>query len=531
MLRGDYVLHPSNAPFAELVPEVEICSAPEAWNGRPVIPGHPTSGETANTPENLQARAFGTLFNAMYDFDDHFLKAEAWLSLSRAEEVGSDATSIIARINAGTPVEVSTGVFVAVEEVSGIHDGKQYGGIWHRPLPDHLAMLPEGVEGACSLNAGCGAPRLNTSTSVLTAQEESDMKLLDRLLGNSHTAPSVDESAEKVSRNLAGPDGPSDYDIREMLEEVLTTKVAGYRWVSEIYKKVVVCEVYRDRMWKMYRFPYSIAEGVASVGEGVEVERGYVPVAGAAPLATLEQNAGAYEAGDTTILKTACGCQKGNTGDGQAAHLHNEGDQPMKNTKELAGRLIGLSASPYQETDRPTLEALPEAALEATIAAFEAKTPVEGEKPKEGEAPAVVAPVIATPVVQNAAAPALTQLTTEQFLAIAPDNVKRMLAEADRFAERQRGQLIRTLAAAQSHLDEAALKTRTLTQLEEYAAMLGVSLDGPDTAPLDYGARSLGAGGDLAVDQLGSSKSGKAIDPWAAGVEAKRVELAAPRKH
>ncbi len=46
------------------------------------------------------------------------------------------------------------------EALAGTHGGKDYGITWRSVRPDHLAILPAGLPGACSVAAGCGAPRV-----------------------------------------------------------------------------------------------------------------------------------------------------------------------------------------------------------------------------------------------------------------------------------------------------------------------------------------------------------------------------------
>ncbi len=52
MMVGDIVVHPLNAPGPEFVPAEELARVPGGWNGRPVLPDHPSGGRaTANEPD------------------------------------------------------------------------------------------------------------------------------------------------------------------------------------------------------------------------------------------------------------------------------------------------------------------------------------------------------------------------------------------------------------------------------------------------------------------------------------------------
>lgn len=151
------VIYPVNADSPELVLASEFSTAPQGWNGRPIVAGHPAESGTqvsANSPAVLEARSFGTIFNTRVD--GKRLLMDAWLDVERAKAVGRDAQRVVERAQAGEPIEVSVGVFVMAESKKGEYGGKPYKAIWHEITPDHLAMLDEGVLGACSNAMGCG---------------------------------------------------------------------------------------------------------------------------------------------------------------------------------------------------------------------------------------------------------------------------------------------------------------------------------------------------------------------------------------
>lgn len=157
-LLGNTVVRPMNSRGAEFVPEKELASSPAGWNGRPIVPDHPDGGRaSANSPTVLESQAFGRVFGARYE--DGRLKMEAWLDPARADKVGPLAQEVIRRCREGKMVEVSVGVWVTANQKRGSHNGSDYEYEWSQIVPDHLAMLPEGVPGACSVKMGCGAPR------------------------------------------------------------------------------------------------------------------------------------------------------------------------------------------------------------------------------------------------------------------------------------------------------------------------------------------------------------------------------------
>ena len=164
------VIYPINAETPELVLAEEFHMAPQGWNGRPTFAGHPEDGGTqvsGNTPRTLEQHAFGLVFNA--EAKDRKLEMEAWLDPDRAKEVGDDALRILERIKRGETIEVSVGCYVVAEEKAGTYNGKRYNAIWRSIVPDHLALLPEGDIGACSVAMGCGTPR-NAMVHLVTAK-------------------------------------------------------------------------------------------------------------------------------------------------------------------------------------------------------------------------------------------------------------------------------------------------------------------------------------------------------------------------
>lgn len=164
------VVQGMNSTVPELALAEEFGRIPEGWDGRPVVMNHPVingSPVAANSPKALEAFFMGFMFNTRVE--DSKLKTEAWIDLARVEEVGGEFQSTIDRIQDGTTVEVSTGLFTGIEEVTGRFNNRDYGGIWRNVVPDHLAFLSEGTIGACSIDDGCGTPRINAANLKIHA--------------------------------------------------------------------------------------------------------------------------------------------------------------------------------------------------------------------------------------------------------------------------------------------------------------------------------------------------------------------------
>lgn len=128
---------------------------PESWNGVPVTVGHPVDKNgkeiSANSPTVLEQWAVGSIFNAKMSGDR--LIAEAWIDVARAERIGHGA--VVKAIQAGEPMDVSTGYFAMHVKEPGVYNGKAYVEKHQDIKPDHLALLPN-AEGACNWNDGCG---------------------------------------------------------------------------------------------------------------------------------------------------------------------------------------------------------------------------------------------------------------------------------------------------------------------------------------------------------------------------------------
>lgn len=146
------VLNGSRGPL--LYPIEEITRNYQAWNDVPITVNHPMddAGEPISASEAgvLDKVGIGVVRKAVCNGK---LKAEGWLDVEKTRRVNPQ---ILNSIEAGKPVELSTGLFTDQEQVAGTHtDGRGYQFIARNYRPDHLAILPDQI-GACSLRDGCG---------------------------------------------------------------------------------------------------------------------------------------------------------------------------------------------------------------------------------------------------------------------------------------------------------------------------------------------------------------------------------------
>jgi hypothetical protein len=165
------VLHASNSPAPELALAAEFGALPSAWDGSPVVLSHPViNGRpvSANNPEVFGQSTMGFMYNTR--LEDRKLKSEIWVNRKWATENGQQG--ILDILDGGGSLEVSTGLFANVESRPGMHDGQPYAGIWRNVMPDHLAILPPGSVGACSIEDGCGIPRINQDGGTSMTQQD-----------------------------------------------------------------------------------------------------------------------------------------------------------------------------------------------------------------------------------------------------------------------------------------------------------------------------------------------------------------------
>jgi hypothetical protein len=452
-LLGDVVVRPLGSSGPEFVPAEELAIAPGGWNGRPVVPDHPSSG-SANEPRTLEAQAFGRLFGSR--FEDGKLKTEAWLDPMRAAKVGSDAKRVIERCRAGEQVEVSVGAWVIAEKQEGTApDGTPYEFRWHSITPDHLAMLPEGAIGACDISMGCGAPRAAKGVAMAVLQKvELDIEVKDRRRSLRERMRSLFGGDALDFLRFRGAESMSDGDLRHSLDAALFAEEPGFLGIDQVFPddSLVIYAVAPEQAVTLFRRSFTVDEdgaiSLAAEKEAVEPVTRYEPVkAEAEPVQAT-----------TAVARAACSCN--DKGENAA-----QGDE-MKKT-DLVGRLIANERSPFTDSDSATLAALSETALAALDETYKEPEPAaKTEEPKEEQPKPVADPQAVT-------------LSREEY--------EDMRAAATNFRAQQtqrKGALVAKLKGAQSAYTEQELQAMSLDQLEKTTQLLRL-----DVPALDYSLR------------------------------------------
>src|SRR6185503_17476996 len=203
-------------------PKEELAKTPVVWNHKPIVVYHPTmngDGISACDPVIINNRKVGLMLNTK--FEGGRLRSEAWIEKDRANAVDD---RIMTAVDNKEMMELSTGVFIDIEETSGTWKSEDYTGIARNYRPDHLALLPDQI-GACSIADGADFLRNNAfndnPASKALRKALIKMGVLDNemSMSNIHSALS---SAVRKKFNV-GDDGP-------------------FIWIADVYSNFFIYE-------------------------------------------------------------------------------------------------------------------------------------------------------------------------------------------------------------------------------------------------------------------------------------------------
>ena len=124
------------------------------WDGVPVVMRHPKANDGSARVASPDVPIVGRFYNA--ELDGTRLVGEFWLEEDALNS--PDGETVITRMKAQLPIELSTGYYAESVPSVGKWNGKDYSLIDQNLHPDHIALLPDEV-GACSLDDGCGMNR------------------------------------------------------------------------------------------------------------------------------------------------------------------------------------------------------------------------------------------------------------------------------------------------------------------------------------------------------------------------------------
>jgi hypothetical protein len=496
------VIWPSNSPMPELVTLESFARSPGAWNNEPVLWDHPP--ESAGMPGIMETMAFGQVFNAHVDEDR--LIAEVWLDPLRAMELGGHAQRSVERILAGEMQEVSVGAFVEYLAKAGTFKGKAYGRSWLRAFPDHLALLPETVEGACSNEMGCGVPRAASAKTVFYSYDQPTETLLHTgtdngtlpspgvMEGHTNEVPmtilkTLRERFKELGRfvSLQGEEGMSDVDLRQVLDAALRATEPGFLGVEAVFTESssVVFAVAPEEVVAWFSQAFTIADS----GEVTFSDREEV-----APVTR-------FEPVGATTASASCDC------DAATGTSQEEGDTEMD---ERIKALIANTGTPYTEADAVWMAGIPEdrlAALEAAYAEAEGTgdtgdtdtgdtgdtdtgdtdTGDQGDGTEDKDKDVDGDGDAGDTTELSAAKPP----TWDEVLASAPAHMRRRFAEMEADEKAEHDALVTSLSKVQDVFSVAQLQDKDLPELRQLSQLTTpAGTDTPITA-INYGARGV----------------------------------------
>jgi hypothetical protein len=166
----------------------------EVANGSPVVVDHPQSrgvAASAREPSVMNQLGAGTLYRVRAA--DGAMRGHVYLDLSRVDAV-PDLKVILARLDAGEKVELSTGFPVSIDNTPGVVNGAEYDRVIMPIGFDHLAVFANQT-GACSIKDGCG----------LAANDDADDPHWTFALNKTEDAPMAEDTEPqgKVAQVIA----------------------------------------------------------------------------------------------------------------------------------------------------------------------------------------------------------------------------------------------------------------------------------------------------------------------------------------
>ncbi len=446
------VVRPANSSGPELALASEFGHHPRTWNGRPVMVGHPTRhGEhvSANDVAILEAGSVGAIFSAA--LDDRRLTVEAWIDETRAKELGGDAKELVERLLDDEQVEVSVGVLLDLEEHEGEHDGQAYRYVWRHVGPDHLAMLRKGEVGACSIEMGCGAPRVAAREG--NAMNQSTLDALKHSLKTLFGRGTVSESDRLTyAATVEGLDSLglraalTDTDLRGALEIALRDAEPGFVGILAVDDaERVIYHAFADGGGglRLYQRSFTAkAKGTVAVKDDkteVRAETAFVSVS-AAPAAP----------------KAACGCGGDNTN-------RTAGGAVMEKSQRISA-LIASKQHTFSAEHQAFLESLTDEQL-TTLEAADEKVADPPAAPAQGAQPSPAAS---------------GEQSEEEYLKTAPKSIKDLVARDKAQRAERKTALVSVLTTAQTEYSEAELNEMEVDDLERMARVAQAPVDQPN---------------------------------------------------
>lgn len=206
---------------------------PSGWDGVPLLLGHPVENGvhvSGRHPAVWEKQLLGHVFGANAD-EAGRLKGEAWFDVEATRRI---APTVLAALETGTPIELSTGLYLDSEAApaGATHNGTAYSHVARNFRPDHLAVLV-GEKGACSLEHGCG---------ILANAEDKGLfrRLMDWLKGGGQvpTENAWSEAAREAAAEARRANHPAVAEAaREAVGRAKAAKIATEKMPPPLRKE------------------------------------------------------------------------------------------------------------------------------------------------------------------------------------------------------------------------------------------------------------------------------------------------------
>ena len=474
-----------NSDVPELVLAEEFSKVPQQWDGRPVILDHPEGDDgtkiSANIPAIVEEQVIGQLF---YTYaKDNKLATEAWIDYDKAMSIPR-AAEVVSEIEAGRSTEVSVGAYVDIEDKDGEWKDKEFHGVWRNIVSNHLAFLPIGVKGACSIEMGCGSLR-SATVNVLKDGE--------------FMAKETKSLRERLSTLMFGRDAirakdMTNRDRDQVLFEALKAVEPAAQWPEQWTDTEVVYAVLTDpNTWNIswWKRSYKLnADGSVELGtERTEMRPRTDFVAASADEAT--QPAAAATGG--------CKCKE------HSAPTTAQGDETMTKAQKIDAL---IQKGTFKNEDRAMLEATDEKFIDvvsatATTTTTTTEQPTQQPTTQQPTAPTTQQPAqhptteqpVQTPVQQpvqtpepKQAAPVAAQ-SMDQYLSNTPEPLRSTLQRALRAEATAKASKIATLKnSGRCKFTDDQLNAKSVEELDALVELAGIQQE-TQSQPVDFGGR------------------------------------------
>jgi hypothetical protein len=213
----------------------EISKSVASWNHKPITVGHPTVGGqyvSGCLPETIDQFSVGMVLNTKWNPSRKRLIAEAWFEETRLDVVPG-GNRIKEHLTKQEPMEISTGLFVDNEVISGSYSGREYSGKAKNFRPDHLAVITAGV-GACSLKDGAGLLVNKQAVGELPTDLQTTVSVSLAVANESRRIVEVDESTSIVIYTEGGNTYVENFTVNNGVVKLLGNRIQVVREVKPL---------------------------------------------------------------------------------------------------------------------------------------------------------------------------------------------------------------------------------------------------------------------------------------------------------